>query len=306
MKWAAGLLLLPVAGLWVLRFSRFSRITLAANIVLATGIGTVETAGLLLVLAFLGVRWNPAVVFIPALVGGALGSLSFLADLKGRVRCLRMPLPALFWLVVSGAALAALGFALLTARGTSVDYLFFWGTKGFRFASVRTIDTVFLSRPDHLLMHPDYPPLVPLVYAFCSLVGGTSWWIGLAATWFFVLCSALALWGFLSAAFSIPVAAEMSALGCLILTLGILVPFSGGNAEAVLIFFVTVSLGVLTCLPRGQFDWLVTLMLAGATLAKLEGGVFSALVVLVYGIRGGAGRGGAALCFDSGVARRLR
>ncbi len=78
--------------------------------------------------------------------------------------------------VIGGLALLHLVLSLATARATSADFLFFWGVKGARFAAARGIDRELLGDFFSHHMVPDYPPLVPILNSWGTLVAGELPW----------------------------------------------------------------------------------------------------------------------------------
>ncbi|MBW3565761.1 MAG: hypothetical protein KY459_13660 [Acidobacteria bacterium] len=52
------------------------------------------------------------------------------------------------------------------------DFTAIWGLKGAMFTSAGGIDFGALSDPELAFAHPDYPPLLPLIYAWVALWGG--------------------------------------------------------------------------------------------------------------------------------------
>jgi hypothetical protein len=67
-----------------------------------------------------------------------------------------------------------LGFALLapTLWITTPDFVYHWGLKGARFFHARGIDFEFLARSWSSVVHPDYPHLLPSLYAATALLAG--------------------------------------------------------------------------------------------------------------------------------------
>src|SRR5204863_2394835 len=61
-------------------------------------------------------------------------------------------------------------YGVATARETCGDLIYFWGPKGQQFHYAGSIDAGFLGAGDYVLMHSDYPPLLPLLYAWASLI----------------------------------------------------------------------------------------------------------------------------------------
>ena len=80
---------------------------------------------------------------------------------------------------VAVVALLAL-YGITTARETCGDLLFFWGPKGIHFLRAGKIDLDYLSHPYNFLGHRDYPPLLPLLFAWSQTVAAKfSWWAAL-------------------------------------------------------------------------------------------------------------------------------
>lgn len=55
---------------------------------------------------------------------------------------------------------------------TLPDFIYHWGLKGARFSLVRGIDYEYLARTWNWVLHPDYPNLLPELYASTSLLAG--------------------------------------------------------------------------------------------------------------------------------------
>ncbi len=73
------------------------------------------------------------------------------------------------------AALAIVGLyaALAWTRWIAIpDFVYHWGVKGVRFHLARGIDWAFLSDPLRLAQHPDYPNLLPDLYAAAAALAG--------------------------------------------------------------------------------------------------------------------------------------
>jgi len=107
-----------------------------------------------------GWRWNAWVLL---LLCGAVAGV--------RRRGAAAPLSTSVVMTILAFALITV-YGTLTARETCADLFYFWGPKAVRFAAARGIDVAFLKAPEHFLMHPDYPPLVPLLYAWGALIAG--------------------------------------------------------------------------------------------------------------------------------------
>ena len=112
----------------------------------------------------LGVRWTVAALGLPlfAVSAALAGAWRRRApETSGRAR---KPSPgiAAAALLASGAACVHLVAKLVSARDTSVDFVFFWGVKAARFAQAGGFDVSLLGSPFFLHAAPDYPPLAPV------------------------------------------------------------------------------------------------------------------------------------------------
>lgn len=115
-----------------------------------------------------GVRWS-----LPAV---ALGLAAFTLGLHRLFR--HRPEPARLpsdWGWGDGLALFALGVFTLFAATlwvTTPDFVYHWGIKGHRFLLARGVDYAWLAAPWNWIVHPDYPNLVPELYAVTALLRG--------------------------------------------------------------------------------------------------------------------------------------
>src|SRR5262249_8258882 len=191
------------------------------------------------------------------------------------------PVPAF---AATAAVLGVVAYAAGTARATAADYVLFWGTKGQRFAQARAIDVDFLRDPMHYLIHPDYPPLLPCLYAWASLVAGRfAWGAALLSFPLFLAFTALTLYGFATPRVGRRTAAEYACLLAVLLGFLGLSNMIGGDAEPVLFLFEVLTLSALMFAGGGAAGRAAAAVgLAGAVLTKIEGTVFAALVVAAY------------------------
>jgi hypothetical protein len=192
----------------------------------------------------------------------------------------------------------------MSAAATSGDFVFFWGTKGQRFAQERMLDVGFLRNPDHVVMHPEYPPLVPLFYAWTMLGAVELDWFGaMASAILFLVLATLAIRNFTE---SDPFAAFFASLFALLCIRNNV----AGNAEPALLFFEVLALCALyrsgSSVPRGLgssgevgeavprdtegprnrgTDVVAAIALCGAVLTKIEGAVFAVIVIALLGRR---------------------
>ncbi len=161
-------------------------------------------------------------------------------------------------------------YGTLTARETCADLLYFWGPKAVRFAAVRGIDVAFLRAPDHFLMHPDYPPLLPLLYAWGAMIAGSfSYWGPLLFTAVLLALTALLVPG------------RGGVLMAALLAFGYAQALAAGAAEPTLILFEVGALAALTFLDDPR---LASIALAGAAMTKVEGAAFVLVAIVAYAI----------------------
>ncbi|HEY6137771.1 MAG TPA: hypothetical protein VI670_08410, partial [Thermoanaerobaculia bacterium] len=177
--------------------------------------------------------------------------------------------------------LALTAYGILTARETCADLVYFWGPKGQRFYFAETIDAGFLSFPHYSLMHPDYPPLLPLVYAFASSIAhGFSWWGALLTMLLLLLATTLAFRGLAREALGDERAAAYAVLLAALLAYGYARSMVAGAGEPMLLLFETIAVAALTFRDDGEL--LAAIALAGAAWTKIEGAAFVAIVVVAY------------------------
>jgi hypothetical protein len=184
---------------------------------------------------------------------------------------------------VCSLSLSYLALSFTSSSATSVDFLFFWGVKAVRFAEVRGFDPGLLRNPFFIHAVPDYPPLVPVVEAWGCLAAGKMPWRAVPA--------ASALWAAAAVALLFErfrrrlgdgAAAGLAAFWAAALSVSLAHSYSGGNAEAPLLFFESAGLAwLLTEEVPLESRFLPTLVLCGAALTKVEG--FAAVVLLAAG-----------------------
>jgi hypothetical protein len=180
-------------------------------------------------------------------------------------------------LALAVLSLAILTSAVIAAMATSGDYVYFWGVKGQRWGAEQILDYAFTKAPSHY-MHPDYPPLLPLYYAW-TLTGGDGaldWWGGILATPLFLLTGACAMWAFGRRAR----VAHIDGIVTLFVSLFALFYVRNqvaGNAEPALHMFEAMALAALIA----RKDAVAAIALSGVAVTKVEGGVF---VLIVCGV----------------------
>lgn len=188
-------------------------------------------------------------------------------------------------LATAAAGLLLFSYAAATARLTATDLVLFWGPKGQAFAAAGRLDAGFLGNPANVQMHPDYPPLVPSLYAWATDAAGRfAWGASMLTLPLFLTLTAAALWGFGRPALGDRRAAEWTALLIFLLGYGWSVTLSGGGAEPALAFFEVVALVSLGFGAGRRAVPIASLALTGCTLTKLEGLPFACAVALAFSI----------------------
>jgi len=233
------------------------------------------------VLSMLGVHWNAwLLVPLPLLLSVVSARLSVPLRPTAQTTDNRRPTTIL---LLAATAWATLISAVFAAMATSGDFVYFWGVKGQRWGAVHLLDTEFTKAPSHY-MHPDYPPLLPLYYAW-TLLGGDGaldWWGAILATPLFLLAGASALWAFGRYA-RVGTIDGIVTLFVALYALFYVRNQVAGNAEPPLHLFEAIALAALTCWRErsDEHDWIAAIALSGVALTKVEGGVF---VLLVCGL----------------------
>jgi hypothetical protein len=275
--WIAGVLLVTCFGLVSWRMAAVQRLDLGARLAIAFAVGCVVLAVLMFGFTLVHVPFTRATLLIAMVVfvAGALwrtGTLACPRARGDRQECLS-----------SMAILGLTAYGLLTARETCADLIYFWGPKGQRFYLAEKIDIAFLAFPHYRLMHPDYPPLLPLVYAFASSVAhGFSWWGALLTMLILLAATALAFRGLARDALGDERAALYATLLTAVLAYGYARSMVAGAAEPMLLLFETIAIAALTL--RDDAEVLAAIALAGAAWTKVEGAAFVAIVVVAYAL----------------------
>jgi hypothetical protein len=253
----------------------------AARLATAFGAGAVVLTLEATFFSIVGLPWTVATLTLPLLL------VSFACALRWR----RRPAPARAPIRISrgmavcsagvcAASLLYLALSFASSSATSVDFLFFWGVKAVRFADARGFDAGFLRGPFTVHASLDYPPLVPVIEAWGCLVAGKMPWRAVPA--------ASTLW----AAAAIPLiferlrrrlgdrsAASLVAFWSAALCVSLANSYSGGNAEAPLVFFESVGLTwLLTEVDSRESRVAPIVALCGAALTKVEGSAAVALL----------------------------
>jgi hypothetical protein len=283
----AALVSLPLVGYPFARLRVFATLTPAARWGLASAAGSLALCVAMLSSSALQVRWSIGLLLLPS-------AAALLLPGDRRFRRFGDPSPSpgeappALGLAALATILGVVAYAAGTARATAADFVLFWGTKGQRFAQARAIDVAFLRDPLHYLIHPDYPPLVPCLYAWGSLLAGRfAWRTALLSFPLFTAFAALTLYGFARPALGRRAAlANACFLAALLGFLGV-ANMVGGDAEPELFLFEVLALAALVFAgDRAAGVAAAAIALAAAVLTKIEGTVFAVLVVGAYAALG--------------------
>jgi hypothetical protein len=260
-------LALPLAGCAVLRLEAVRRLGLAGRLALSTAAGALLVPVLMALMSLAGLQWSRtsiALALLPIIVVSLIGA--------------RLPRPR--WEAFSIATLALLvlfAVGLLTARMTTGDFSFFWGPKGVRFYTAGGIDTAFLSYGDYFPLHRDYPPLLPLLYAWSNTWSRQfAWWGALLATALFLAATA-------AIAGSTSGDRRAGLLVVSVLGWGIADSSAAGGAEPLLLMFEALAIAAITFVKDERAaNILAAIGLAGAAFTKVEGASFAVAVILAF------------------------
>jgi hypothetical protein len=185
-----------------------------------------------------------------------------------------------------GVALFALAaFTLLALSGwvTFPDFVFHWGIKGRRFFAARGTDYVWLARPWSWVIHPDYPNLLPELYAVTALLTGRFELTAmmLEASAFFALLLAAAREGLRQGGASrFARRAGLALIACAAGAYGIGGLIVGG-ADWLIALALAAAVPPLLRPPDRTGDFQIGVIAAFAAAAKMEGVPLAAFLVLV-------------------------
>jgi hypothetical protein len=267
--WVAALLFLVWPGLIAWRLPLVARMEFAARLAIAFACGVVIVVVLLYAYDFAHVPWTRITVGVPLLVFGAFGVGAASPAGTGRLR--------------AGHYVAILVFAILTiygvatARETCGDLIYFWGPKAERFHYAGKIDADFLAFPHYSLMHSDYPPMLPLTYAWPSLIAHRfSWWGPLFLTPIALLATAFAFCGLTRNGW-------LAVLLAAILAYGFAIGMVAGAADPPLLMFEVIAIAALTFAGDERDGQRIgAIALAAAAFTKVEGAAFAILTILAF------------------------
>lgn len=230
----------------------------------------------------LGLRWHPL------LVTALLALLGFTGHRLRKARPLAAPgISALGW----GDAVAL--FALLVFALTTVtlwtmtpDFVYHWGLKGERFFLHRGVDYAWLARPWNWAIHPDYPNLLPELFAVSALLAG-DFEPAAQMPWtvlFFAMMLASARQALRSAADRWTRQAAFAILGLTSALFG-MGQLMAGAADWMIAAAFLAAVPALLRRPDTSGDWQVAVAAAFMAAAKIEGAPFALILVAAQLVR---------------------
>jgi hypothetical protein len=277
MTFTASILALAFAGLVLLAIPYVRSLDWPARIGIAFAGGMLIASVLMFATSLLHVLWSRSLLIglmLPAVIAGV--ALAFMEDRRPRLSSASDRRGRLS----SIAVIALTAYAALTGRETCSDLVFFWGPKAIHFAIAGGIDLEFLLYPFYFLMHPDYPPLLPLIYACGATFAGKSfsWFGALALTPLTLLAGALAFRGFTRSNL-------FTFLFVSVISFGFVIADVAGAGEPPLLMFEAIAVAALTFAPEDRGAMLLaSIMTAGAVFTKVEGMPFAIVLVIAYAL----------------------
>jgi hypothetical protein len=249
----------------------------------------------LLLLGFdlLGLSWR-----LPSLAP-ALVALAILGWLGGRRRD-AAPRGAASWQPLGwGDAAAAAAFVVFVAATALLwnlhpDFIYHWGIKGWKFYLARGLDFAWLASPEAAHAHPDYPNLVPSLFALTAILGGSYRELPMAlwSALFFAL-TVLAARALLARLGASPFArqAGVALVGLTLAMFGVGYLQAGGGDTSIALALVA-GAALLAGEPDDRTDVHLGWVAAFAAAAKIEGVALAAWLIGVHLLRRWLARGG--------------
>jgi hypothetical protein len=279
--YVASLVALVLLGAPIAISRRFRELGVPARIAIAFASGTVALTVAAILVALVHIQWNTAVLTLATLsisiAAGVLLARSRL-DLP-RFADRNVPVAAAA-MILATLAVLFLFAAVWSGRATSPDFVYFWGVKAARWSAAGGFEPEFLRSPHAIHSHVNYPPLFPVTLGWSALwAGGDAHWRFAPLTaviW--VLLGGLAAHALLRLVMRSSAAAVIAAFWTAALARALAESFSAGNAEAPLVFFLTLA-GLALFVDSRAADVLAAIGLAGAALTKLEGSAAVALLL---------------------------
>jgi hypothetical protein len=249
---------------------------------------------LLLVLTLAGLPWGLATLAPPLTAGIAWSLLSRPVRPPGPAPA-EAPAPSRWGFGDTAAVLALAAFAFCTARLSDLnsDFIYHWGIKGKTFALARGIDFHYLTRPWSIHLHPDYPNLVPDLFALTALWDGgfREPVMGLGSVAGFALLLLFArdlLTGLAASRFALQVG--MAILGLVLCMFGVGYLLAGSPDWLVALALLAAA-GPLLAPPSPAADHRLGIAAAVGAAAKIEGIPLAAFLIGIHLVRRARGPG---------------
>jgi hypothetical protein len=230
----------------------------------------------------LGLPWHPLLVIALLALLGALGH--WLG--RGRPRPAAPAIRETGWGdAVALPALLVFALSAVTLWTMTPDFVYHWGLKGARFFLHRGVDYAWLAHPWNWAVHPDYPNLLPELFAVSALLAG-----GFEP-------SAQMLWTVVFFAMMLASAREalrsadrwtrQAALAILGLTSALfgMGQLMAGAADWMIAAAFLAAMPALLRRPDTTGDWQVAVAAAFAAASKIEGAPFAVILVTAQLVR---------------------
>ncbi len=268
----AAILVLTVEGLVICFVPGMQRISIGGRLAVAFATGLTINAILLTAESVLGIPWLRAALLVPSFFFAAIGILA------ARKTTWRIEKPSADWIPVL-VIMLIMFYGAATARLTCGDLILFWGPKATHFATAAKIDLAYLGNGDYYLAHPDYPPLLPLTYAWgINAARAMSWFGAVIITQFFLLAAALVVGAYSRRPLH-------AALFAAVLALGAAVGMIAGAADMLLVFYEVVAVCALTFEGDDRSSFVIaSIALLGGAMTKVEGASLAAIIVFAFAI----------------------
>ncbi|MEA2165637.1 MAG: hypothetical protein QOK37_3764 [Thermoanaerobaculia bacterium] len=290
MTFVLRIVAVALCGLWMRWVSPVVRLPLVARAGVYVVGGLVTLAVEMILCSAIHLRWSVAALLVVPIAAGVASYWPLKKRVEGAIDEGPRPFSSIVLIAIAAISIAVLAIAVASGAATSFDLLLFWGPKGVRFAAARAIDINFLAASDNYLMHSDYPPLVPLLYAWTMLgKPALNWWGVIATAPLFLLLSTGMINGFARYA-KVAQADAITAIFASLFAYLFIMNAVGGNGEPALIFFETLALCALTC-TRTRADEhaiVASIALAAVVLTKVEGTPFVMLLLGSFALFGDA------------------
>ena len=279
-----------ILGLPVAVHPQLRHLSLAARASVAWATGCLFLTVMLTVISAIGLPWTPWWIVLAcctalALSGSLIRSNRAVTPASAVLAPPRLSIASLCFTVIAGGGLYAFVFGF----ATSADLSYFWGVKATHFALERGIDFELLRQPYMVHLHPNYPPLWPVLLGWGAMTAHSMPWLAISPlTWLCLTATATIIFSLLEARLARRAATLVTCLWYATLTALMVTSFSGGNADAFLVLFLSVALVVIVTEVKEEsphLRWLVALALAGAVFTKSEGFIAATLVVAGTAIR---------------------